>query len=187
MSDVGLTAIATHCTLLEELCVSMNDLITDAPLIVLARHSQQNLLSLTLESCHSITGPGVLAITQRCPLLHTLNLNDTYEIPHADMKRIVPHLSHGKELGLLLHSVRNDTLNLISTHMPCLEKLNVASMYDPSYTVKGLIALVKRCANLKFVALGEESSLISEMVAALQKERSDLQVTTMDTLEIESG
>lgn len=91
MSDIGLSAISTHCVLLEELSVIENDIITDDPLLLLANHTAPRLLSLTLASCHSITGPDVVAIARRCPLLHTLNLNGTYEIVCYDIQRSIPH------------------------------------------------------------------------------------------------
>lgn len=164
-SDIGLTAILTHCTQLRQLAVECNATITDAPLAAHA-HRVVHLQSLILEGCDAITGSCAASIAAHCTSLHTLNLSYT-ATRAATLQAAIPELRHMRKLVLENCAVDDATLSLIATYMLQLEHLDISMDDDEGaeYTCAGLIPIAEKCEKLKHLDLRARD--VNELTIAL--------------------
>lgn len=164
LTDSGLTALVTHCKLLEELCVTENDVITDAPLIALAQSAGATLRYLELFKCPAIQGPGIVAVATHCPLLRTLQLDESGLLLLESITTIIPRLKNVQVLHLAnFNGAVNDVvLDLIAEHMPQLEELDISEERYMPWTVDAVDNLVLKCEKLVRIEVGDITGFISD-------------------------
>lgn len=94
-TDVGITAVATHCTQLEHLLICTNDNIKDASLIALAHSNCAKIMKLLhLQFCADVTGSGMVEIAMHCPALCTLELKALFRLAIEQLEMFIPYLKN---------------------------------------------------------------------------------------------
>lgn len=182
ITDVTLTAMATHCTQLEELSISENSFITDASLVKLAHSVGAHLKTLTLSECNSINGSGLVTLVMHCTNLRTLCISETPRMSSLsadNLMRAIPHLKNLTELHLYCTYMDDAILSLIAEHMPCLAELTgFAGAPERRYSVEGITTVVAKCAKLERLNLVESQDLvIKEDVVLWRTLRPHLEVS----------
>lgn len=179
LTDVGLTAVATHCTCIAVLLVSDNRNITDESLIALAHSAcARNLRSLTLDGCLSfnIGGEGILVIAEHCNALSTVHLSGL-KLNYHYICSVIPRWQRMQSFNLSCCETNDEVLNLIGDYMPLLEYLNITPMFDePSYTYAGVLHVVQKCAQLKILELDCDDTWTEAQVEQWMEVRPGLRI-----------
>lgn len=151
LTDMGLYAVAMHCTQLIEFSTLYNDGITDAPLIALAHSANaRTLQTVHIKWCQALTGECVVALAQYCSLLHTLSV-PAWHVVLEYVKSAIPHIKRMQKLDLSYHAVDDEILLLIAEHMSELADLDIGTGGDEVavYTSIGLSAIALQCEKLQ--------------------------------------
>jgi hypothetical protein len=146
-SDHTLAVCAQHCPLLEILEIGASAFITAEGLVQLFKPGNR-LHTISLDSFIGQRDAVLAAITQYCPLLHTVSLSTC---PNMSSSAVVNLISH---LGSTLRSIElrygyhmgDEVVLAVAEHCPLLEELRCANLRltDPS-----VVRLARSCPLLR--------------------------------------
>lgn len=172
LTDVGMYAIATHSTRLEDLTLFCNDITTDALLIALAHSSSaRTLQAVHLKWCDALIGACVVELATHCTSLLNLSASLRGEFL-AHLKLAIPNLSCIRKLDISHLPVDNTVLQLIAEYIPRIEELNVGRGIGDAaeYSSPGFGAIAIRCEKLRILNLCPSSNDEGKLVETLWKQ-----------------
>lgn len=152
-NGVGLVALATHCTQLQQMSVCNNDNVTDAALVALAQTGSAHLRTLQFNRCISVSATCIETLATNCRSLHTLDLANMNAISEQCLRTIVSHLKNVRVLGLSCSGAGDATMAIVAQHMSQLERLTLTGDYIHMYTPAGIDRITSMCENLKYLDL----------------------------------
>lgn len=173
LTDVGITAVATHCSRLTALDVGWNPRITDVGVIALAKGCTQ-LQSFELSFCDKITSASVVAIAMHCRSLHALDIQCCHSVYNDGISALQVL---GKELKFL-HvggcGIDDRALLDIAAHCTALEVLAVPMCLV--LTDEAIVRVAERCPKLISLNMSSNQHFTDTALAALAAHSRKLQV-----------
>jgi hypothetical protein len=116
VTDVVVSALATHCANLAILRLNCATLVTDTSVVALA-HGCTKLSGLNLGSCTSLTDRSVLALATHCPLLTFLDVSASARIRQAALEQLIHSCKKLRALNVSSASVAASAVERLQREM----------------------------------------------------------------------
>ncbi|KYQ91592.1 hypothetical protein DLAC_07359 [Tieghemostelium lacteum] len=145
ITDISLSTVAFHSFALQKLFLQRNRNITKLSIILVSQNCP-SLRVLRVDDCYNLTDEAILTL-KSCTKLEILNISGLWKISELSVLTLIPLLTELREIYMYRSPrITNATVDAISNSLPNLKVLRVDQSYFPGD--QSIISLSKSCLQL---------------------------------------
>lgn len=139
LSNDDVTTLARNCLKLQTVCLSATPLITDAAIVALTEHCPE-VTSLDVHFCYNISDASLIALGKRCEKLKSINISS-------------------------IDYITDDGVAALASAYPMLQEFDASAVDNITY--HGIALLTQRCRNLRKIGIRHFGSRVFRAVSAI--------------------